>query len=102
MTRTELIQHLATESNLSAKQVDQLLKQLEATCIEIISNQDTLKLPGFLTLGVKERAARVTRNPRTGETMNTPARKVAYIKVGSKLKAAIADKAKPSSKQKAA
>ena len=46
---------------------------------------EEVRLVGFGTFGVSERAATTGRNPRTGDTINIPARKVAKFKPGKAL-----------------
>jgi DNA-binding protein HU-beta len=87
MNKDELLQQIAEKAEISKKAAGQALTALQEIFESIVKAEDKLALPGFLTLGVKERAARKTRNPQTGQTINTPAKKVPYIKVGSKLKA---------------
>ena len=55
----------------------------------ITKNGDSIVLPGFASLSVKERAARTGRNPSTGQPLNIPASKVVSFKAGAKLKEAI-------------
>lgn len=89
MTKDELLQQISEKAEISKKTAGQVLTALQESFEAIIKSEGKLTLPGFLTLGVKERAARTTRNPQTGETINSPAKKVPYIKVGSKLKAVL-------------
>jgi DNA-binding protein HU-beta len=46
---------------------------------------DKVTLVGFGTFSTSERAAREGRNPKSGETINIPAKKVVKFKAGSKL-----------------
>jgi DNA-binding protein HU-beta len=89
MTKDEFLQQIADKAEISKKAAGQVLTTIQEIFESIINSEDKLALPGFLTLGVKERAARKTRNPQTGQTINTPAKKVPYLKVGSKLKAVL-------------
>ncbi len=90
MTKDELLQQIADKAEVSKKIANQVLIALQESFEVIIKSEDKLTLPGFITLGVKERAARTMRNPQTGATINSPAKKVPYIKIGSKLKAVLA------------
>ena len=51
---------------------------------------EKVQLVGFGTFEVKERAARVGRNPQTGETINIQAARVPTFKAGKGLKDAVA------------
>jgi len=74
-----------------------LSKKEAAGAVEAVisSIKDTLKkggkvqLVGFGTFSVKQRAARTGRNPKTGATMQLPAKKVPAFKAGKALKDAV-------------
>lgn len=54
--------------------------------IEKLDNNERIELRGFGTFGVRQRKARVARNPKTNEHVNVPARKSPYFKVGRHLR----------------
>jgi DNA-binding protein HU-beta len=89
MNRKELIAALADKTGSTKADADRNVLAL----IEIISS--TLKKGGKITLSgfgifeVRERAARIGRNPRTGETLKIKAAKVPAFKAGTTLKAAL-------------
>lgn len=89
MNRKELIAALASKTDSSKADADRNILAL----IEIIG--DTLKkggkinLSGFGIFEVRERAPRVGRNPRTGETINIKAARVPTFRTGATLKAAL-------------
>lgn len=56
---------------------------------ESLAKGDNVQLVGFGTFQVKERAARVGRNPRTKEPINIPASKVPAFKPGKEFKESI-------------
>ena len=85
MNKNELIASIAAETGLtktdSAKALDAFINSVAAA----LKNGDEARLVGFGTFGVSKRAATTGRNPRTGETINIPARKVAKFKPGKAL-----------------
>lgn len=89
MNRKELIAALADKTRNTKTDANRNVLAL----IEIISS--TLKKGGKITLAgfgifeVRERAARIGRNPRTGETLKIKAAKVPAFKAGATLKAAL-------------
>lgn len=89
MNRKELIAALADKTGSSKVDADRNVLAL----LEIISG--TLKKGGKITLTgfgifeVRERAARIGRNPRTGETLNIKAAKIPVFKAGATLKGAL-------------
>ncbi|WP_069469893.1 HU family DNA-binding protein [Candidatus Marithrix sp. Canyon 246] len=89
MNKSELVQAVADLSELTktdaAKAVDALLESIKDT----LAKGDTVTLIGFGTFGVRERAARVGRNPRTGERLDIKAANVPVFKPGKALKDAV-------------
>ncbi len=89
MNRKELIAVLAAKTGSTKTDADRHILAL----IEIISNTleqgGKINLNGFGMFDVRERAPRIGRNPRTGETINIKATKVPGFKAGATLKAAV-------------
>ena len=85
MNKTELIEKVAKESALSKSAAEQVVNSVFAAMTEAMKSGDKVALAGFGTFAVTERAAREGRNPKSGETISIPARKVVKFKAGSKL-----------------
>ncbi|MET1117302.1 HU family DNA-binding protein [Priestia megaterium] len=89
MKKPELIDAVATKSDLtkqdSKKAVDALFETISNTLVK----EEKIQLLGFGTFEVRERAERTGRNPQTGEEMTIPASKVPAFKPGKELKEAI-------------
>jgi len=51
-----------------------------------LARKESVRLVGFGTFGVRERAARNARNPRTGESISLPEASVPFFKAGKELK----------------
>jgi len=87
LSKTEIISKLAEKNNLTKKQVKQLLEDLANLAYQEAKNSFTL--PGLGKLVLVERKARLARNPRTGEMVQVPAKKVVKFKVAKVCKEAI-------------
>ena len=85
MNRTELIDKVAKESALSKAAAEQVVNSVFSAIAEAMKSGDKVTLVGFGTFSVTERAAREGRNPKSGEKITIPAKKVAKFKAGSKL-----------------
>ncbi|MBF0562750.1 MAG: HU family DNA-binding protein [Alphaproteobacteria bacterium] len=89
MNKNDLIASVASDSNLSkadaAKAVDAVFDAITSA----LKSGDEVRLVGFGTFNVSERAAGEGRNPRTGEKINIPASKQPKFKAGKGLKDAI-------------
>ena len=89
MNKTELAAAIAASAGLkagdAAKAVDAVLDAITGT----LKAGDAVKLVGFGTFSVGERAASEGRNPRTGEKIQIPASKQPKFSAGAVLKAAV-------------
>lgn len=91
MNRTELTTAIAARAGMPPGEVDRVLTGLASVVTEALVHQQRVTLPGFATFEVVERPARVGRNPRTGEPLQIPARRVPRVTAGAGLKRAVAD-----------
>lgn len=87
LSKTEIVSKLAEKNGLTKKQVKQLLEDLANLAYQEAKNSFTL--PGLGKLVLVERKARLARNPRTGEMVQVPAKKVVKFKVAKVCKEAI-------------
>ena len=85
MNKTELIAAMVEASGLTKKDCEAALAAFTSAVETAMKGGDKVQLVGFGSFEVKERPARVGRNPRTGETIKIPARKVAKFKPGKAL-----------------
>ena len=89
MNKTELINAVAKAAELSRKDADKAVTALFDVVTETLKKGDKVQIVGFGAFEAKERAARVARNPRTGEEITIAASKTASFKVGKALKDSI-------------
>jgi integration host factor subunit alpha len=74
------------KNSLSVKESSQMVNQIFDIIEESIVKEKTLKISGFGTFTVKEKAARRGRNPQTGESMTITPRAVLTFKASNILK----------------
>ncbi len=86
MNKSELITKMAEKSELTKKDTEKALKAFVESVEEALASNDKVQLVGFGTFEVKERAARIGRNPRTREEIQIPASKAPVFKPGKDLK----------------
>ena len=89
MSRTELVEFAAAETNVSKAEVGRVLDALLKGIETGLKKEGKVALVGFGTFSAKKRAAREGINPLTKEAIKIPAKTVASFKAGSKLKDAI-------------
>jgi len=89
MKKAELIDAVATKSELTKQDTKKAVDALFEMISNTLANEEKIQLIGFGTFEVRERAARTGRNPQTGEEMTIPASKVPAFKPGKELKEAL-------------
>ncbi len=89
MNKTELIDFIADEADLSKASAGRALDALIDGVIQTLKKGETVTVVGFGTFAVGERAARSGRNPQTGATINIKAAKVPKFRPGKALKDAL-------------
>ena len=87
MKKSDFIAQIADQLKSSRTEAEKTVDTVLAAIKNLLHQGDSFILQGFGTFGVKDRAERKARNPRTGESMVLPATKVAYWKVSGQLKA---------------
>ncbi len=87
MIKSELIQQIAEENpHLYQRDVERIVSVIFEEITAALSRGDRVELRGFGAFSVKERDARMGRNPRTGESVPVPAKKVPFFKAGKELR----------------
>jgi integration host factor subunit beta len=87
MIRSELIQKVADENpHLSQRDVEKIVNTVFEEIVEALSGGDRIELRGFGAFSVKQRDARVGRNPRTGEAVQVEEKHVPFFKAGKLLR----------------
>jgi len=89
MNKAELIDAVATKSDLTKQDSKKAVDALFETISNTLAEEEKIQLLGFGTFEVRERAERTGRNPQTGEEMTIPASKVPAFKPGKELKESI-------------
>ncbi|NNM69071.1 MAG: HU family DNA-binding protein [Gallionella sp.] len=89
MNKTELIDHIASEADISKAAAGRALDSAVDAVKKTLKKGGQVTLVGFGTFYVGKRAARVGRNPRTGDAIKIKAAKVPKFRAGKALKDAI-------------
>lgn len=89
MNKSELISAMAEKSGLTKADAGKALDALMESVTEGLTSGDRIALVGFGSWTVEERSARTGRNPRTGEEIQIPAKKVVKFKPGAGLSDAV-------------
>ena len=86
MNKTDLIDHVAKQADISKAAAGRALAALVAAIKTTLRTGGSVTLVGFGTFVVGKRAARTGRNPRTGATIKIKAAKVPKFRPGKALK----------------
>ncbi len=86
MTKAELVEDVARAAELTKKDAERLVELVFESIIETLNQGEKIELRGFGSFRVRERGARRGRNPKTGDPVNIPAKRVPYFKPGKELK----------------
>nr|WP_137677146.1 integration host factor subunit beta [Parerythrobacter lutipelagi] len=87
MIRSELLQALAKDNpDLRADEIEQVVDIFFEEISQRLTEGGRVELRGFGAFSTRERDARKGRNPRTGETVDVPAKRVPYFKPGKEMR----------------
>lgn len=92
MNKTELVETIANEAELSKAAAERALSAAIAAIVKAVSKGDAVTLVGFGSFKSSKRAARAGRNPSTGATIKIAASTVPRFTAGATFKAAVAGK----------
>ena len=87
MNKSDLIlKILESEPTLFKKDASKIVNVFFDTISEAISKGERVELRGFGVFDVKEREARIARNPKNGGAVAVPAKKVPFFRMGKDMK----------------
>jgi DNA-binding protein HU-beta len=83
---------LATDTGFKKKDVENMMEAVNNLIYKTLKKEKVIKLDGLGVFQLKDRKARLGRNPRTGETVQIAAKKVVKFRVVKALKDAVLGK----------
>jgi len=86
MTKADLVEEVAKVTELTRKDSEVIVDTMFESVIKALKTGDKLEVRGFGSFRVRQRNARVGRNPKTGEKVEVPAKRVPYFKPSKELK----------------
>ena len=87
MTKSELILKITKKNSfLYQKDIQKIIDTLFISITKALDNADRVELRGFGTFTTKHRDARIGRNPKTGEPVAIPQKKMPFFKMGKSMK----------------
>ena len=86
MNKLELIQVLKERSGLSKQEASGMIKLFFDSFTEAMVNGERIEIRGFCSFFIKEYPGYTGRNPKTGKSVQVPAKKMPFFKPGKELK----------------
>ncbi len=87
MTKSVLIEKIAEKvEGLSKKQTEVVIEEIFESIKDSLAKGGKVEIRGFGNFKLRSRNARKARNPKTGESVDVPPKKVPYFKVGKELR----------------
>lgn len=89
MNKGDLVNSVADKSELTKRDAEKAVNAVFDSITAALAAGNKVALVGFGTFSVRDRAARIGRNPQTGEEVKIPATKVPGFSAGKNLKDAV-------------
>ncbi|MCK7613447.1 integration host factor subunit beta [Roseibium porphyridii] len=92
MIKSELVQHIAEQNpHLYQRDVENIVNAILDEVTEALMRGDRVELRGFGAFSVKNRPARIGRNPRTGQKVEVDEKFVPFFKTGKEMRIRLND-----------
>ncbi|MEM6793345.1 MAG: integration host factor subunit beta [Acidobacteriota bacterium] len=86
MTKAELVEEVAGMTQLTKKHAEIIVNTVFGSIVDSLKGGSKIELRGFGSFRVRNRGARVGRNPKTGAKVEVPAKRIPYFKPGKELR----------------
>ena len=86
MTKAELVEEVSRVSDLTKKHSEVIVDTVFKSIIDALHRGEKIELRGFGSFRLRKREPRKGRNPKTGDKVDVPPKKVHYFKPGKELK----------------
>ena len=86
MTKADLVEEVSRVVEMARKESEVIVDAIFESIVRSIRGGDKVEIRGFGSFRTRQRQSRVGRNPKTGKSVEVPAKKVAYFKPSKELK----------------
>jgi integration host factor subunit beta len=86
MTKAELVEEVTRVTELPRKESEIVVETIFESIIKALQTGEKIEIRGFGSFRTRERRGRTGRNPKTGEKVNVPAKRIPYFKPSKELK----------------
>ena len=86
MTKAELVEEVSRVSDLTKKHSEVVVETVFRSIVDALRRGEKIELRGFGSFRLRQRESRKGRNPKTGDRVDVPPKRVPYFKPGKELK----------------
>lgn len=86
MTKAELVDEVARTTQLTKKHAEIIVNTVFDSIVHSLKAGEKIELRGFGSFRIRHRGPRLGRNPKTGERVEVPAKRIPYFKPGKELR----------------
>lgn len=86
MNKSELIEALSQDINVPLREADSIANTVLDSMTDALGSGDSIEIRGFGSFVVKEYGSYQGRNPKTGQKIKVPPKKLPFFKVGKELR----------------
>lgn len=86
MTKADLVEEVIRVADLSKKDAESVVNTVFEQIMEALKSDDKIELRGFGSFRVRRRRSRLGRNPKTGDRVDVPSKRIPYFKPGKELR----------------
>lgn len=86
LTKADLIEEVLRVTELPRKESETIVETIFENIIEALQKGDKIEIRGFGSFRTRQRRGRIGRNPKTGEKVEVPAKKIPFFKPSKELK----------------
>lgn len=91
MTKAELVEEVARTAELTKKHAELIVNTVFDSIVQSLKKGEKIELRGFGSFRIRRRGARIGRNPKTGDRVEVPPKRIPYFKPGKELKELLND-----------
>lgn len=91
MTKAELVEEVARTAELTKKHAELIVNTVFESIVQSLRKGEKIELRGFGSFRIRRRGARIGRNPKTGDRVEVPPKRIPYFKPGKELKELLND-----------
>jgi integration host factor subunit beta len=86
MTKADLVEEVVKAADVSKKHAETIVNTVFSSIVAALRREDKIELRGFGSFRVRRRRSRQGRNPKTGDRVEVPEKRIPYFKPGKELK----------------